>query len=126
MSADRITNDADIIDVRDVIERYEELQSEMDDDPTDEQRDELSALDSLLNDLKGNGGDEQWQGDWYPITLIRDDYFEDYAREFAEDIGAIPSDYSWPASHIDWEAAAEALQMDYTSVEFDGVTYWFR
>jgi hypothetical protein len=29
------------------------------------------------------------------------------------------------ALHIDWDAA-NALKTDYTSVEFDGVTYWLR
>lgn len=29
-------------------------------------------------------------------------------------------------NYIDWKRAAEALQSDYTSVEFDGVTYWVR
>jgi hypothetical protein len=27
---------------------------------------------------------------------------------------------------IDWNEAASELQMDYTAVEFDGVTYWVR
>lgn len=27
---------------------------------------------------------------------------------------------------IDWEATAENLRMDYSSVEIDGHTYWFR
>lgn len=27
---------------------------------------------------------------------------------------------------IDWERAAEELRMDYTAVDFDGVTYWVR
>lgn len=44
----------------------------------------------------------------------------------AEDIGAIPSEYTWPASCIDWDQASRELQMDYTAVDFDGVTYWVR
>lgn len=62
----------------------------------------------------------------YGVTLIRDSYFEDYAQQMAEDIGAINRDATWPLNHIDWEAAAEALKGDYTSAEFDGVTYWAR
>jgi hypothetical protein len=27
---------------------------------------------------------------------------------------------------IDWDATAENIQADYTSVDFDGVTYWIR
>jgi uncharacterized protein (UPF0335 family) len=65
--------------------------------------------------------------DWKDgVMLIRDNYFETYAQQFAEDTGAIPKDLSWPACHIDWEAACESLQQDYTAVEWDGVTYWYR
>jgi len=57
-------------------------------------------------------------------TLIPDDEFEDYARELAYDIGAISREAPWPQSCIDWEAAADALQVDFTSWEYDGRTYW--
>jgi hypothetical protein len=59
-------------------------------------------------------------------ALIRDSYFEDYARQLAEDIGAIDSKASWPNNHIDWEDATDALKQDYTEVDFDGVSYWIR
>jgi hypothetical protein len=58
--------------------------------------------------------------------MIRDSYFKEYAQEFAEDIGAINKNASWPNTCIDWDQAARELQMDYTSVNFDGVTYWIR
>jgi hypothetical protein len=129
------TND-DLIDVRDVIARVEQLRASLsndpfrgfDRDPADvaDERSELATLESLLAELAGNGGDEQWEGDWYPDTLIRDSYFEDYARELAEDIGAITGEEQWPANCIDWGRAACELRMDYSSVEFDGVTYWAR
>jgi len=72
------------------------------------------------------GGDEQWEGAWYPVTLIRDSYFENYAQELADGIGAINSDARWPNNCIDWARAARELQADYTSVDFDGETYWCR
>lgn len=87
---------------------------------------ELKTLASLLDNLRGNGGDEQWRGDWYPITMISDSYFVQYAQELAEDIGAVKSDLGWPYGSIDWDKAAEELQMDYATVEFDDVTYWYR
>lgn len=81
---------------------------------------ELKALEELESEASGCS-------DWtYGETLIRDSYFEDYARELAEDIGSISKDASWPNNHIDWEEAADALKQDYTSVDFDGVTYWIR
>jgi len=127
---------ADTIDVRDIIARVEEIETERDgydadamdawreNYPGDEE--ELTGLTAILDELKGYGGDEQWRGDWYPTTLIRDDYFEDYAQELASDIGAIERNAQWPNNHIDWTAAAEALQQDYSSVEIDGTDYWYR
>ena len=90
----------------------------------DDESEELKTLTDLLDDLKGNGGNEQWRGDWYPLTLIRDTYFKDYAQELAEEIGAIPKNNRWPCTCIDWEQASQELQMDCSSVEYDGVTYW--
>ena len=125
-----ITSSDDLIDVRDIIARVEELESTVDEDDQDtydvDDAAEYAVLTSLLSDLCGNGGDEQWKGDWYPISLIRDSYFEDYAQELADDIGAINSDATWPNNCIDWERAARELQVDYTTVEFEGATYWYR
>jgi len=87
----------------------------------EEAEEELAPLKSLADEAEG------YSADWrYGATLIRESYFEEYAQQLAEDIGAISSDLAWPACHIDWEAAADALKMDYTSVDFDGVDYWIR
>ena len=53
---------------------------------------------------------------------------EEFAEELAEDLGAIPADFSWPASYIDWERAARDLFMgDYFSVDAaGGGVYVFR
>lgn len=126
-----ISNTDDIIDVRDVIARVGELEG-LRDDPDEEfdygadEGQQLLTLTELLDDLRGKGGDEEWRGDWYPATLIRDDYFADYARQLAEDIGAINGEADWPNNHIDWEGAARELRIDYTTTEFDGEMFWYR
>lgn len=127
-------NTEDVLDVRDIIERVEELESEieayaekMDDwQQNADNTEELETLKAILEDLKGYGGDEQWRGDWYPVTLIRDSYFQDYAQELAEDCGMVNTDAKWPNNCIDWERAASELQIDYSTIEIDGVTYWYR
>ncbi len=124
MVATRIDNGEDEIDVRIVIQRIEELEEQEETDEDD--REELATLSGLMEGMKGYGGDEQWRGDWYPLTLIRDSHFEDYARALADDIGAFQHGSEWPHSYIDWEAAAAALQTDYSSTEYDGVTFWYR
>lgn len=80
-----------------------------------------------LKELKELAADCSDYSDWkHGVTLIRDSYFKEYAQEFADDIGAIDKDAGWPNDCIDWERAARELQMDYTSVEWGGVTYWYR
>lgn len=113
-------NYRDILDIRDVIELFEEMELNSDDSA------EFHLISLLLNDLKGYGGDEQWRGDWYPVTLIHENYFEDYARELAEDIGAIDRNAAWPNNCIDWQRAAQELEMDYSTVDFDGASYLYR
>lgn len=128
-----ISNYDDVIDSRDVIERIENLSQLRqpgpvdlgDDDDNDADQDdlfeELAALEKLAEQCGGYADD--WE---HGVTLIRDSYFETYAQELAEDIGAINSEATWPHNCIDWEQAARELRMDYTAVEFDGVTYWVR
>lgn len=85
---------------------------------------ELAALKAFAEELSG------YLPDWrHGETLIRDDYFTTYAQELAEDCGDMPkTEGGWPMQFvtIDWDAAADALKQDYTSAEWDGVTYWGR
>lgn len=130
-----IENSADIIDVRDIIARVEELRDELPQsahdvmpgtsDEIEELQQELDSLESLLSELRGNGGDEQWEGSWYPVTLIRDSYFENAMDEMLEDCGYLQP-YADRPCFINITIDYSALQMDYSSVEFEGVTYWYR
>lgn len=153
---------ADIIDVRDVIARVEELREERDDlintvseacnereamsdtgsdedkaraekehkdamqaesEWRDENAEELSKLEELLSDLCGYGGDEQWEGDWYPVTLIKESYFETYMDDMLEDIGDLPKNLP---SYLTITVDYDALKQDYSEVEFEGNTYYYR
>jgi hypothetical protein len=122
---------ADIIDVRDIIARIEELEDAISayaEKMTDWQdnadnTEELAKLQALLDDLEGLGGDEQWRGNWYPVTLIRDSYFKDYMDEMLEDCGDLPKDLP---CYLSITVDYKALQMDYTSISIDDVTYWTR
>ena len=115
----RADNTQDILDSRNIIERIEELQ-----EATERDDDDQAELDALLA-LAAEGAD--YAPDWeYGEVLIRDSYFRDYAMELAEDVGAISTDAKWPNNCIDWDKAARELQMDYTAIDFAGVTYWIR
>ena len=139
----KITKFDDMIDLRDVIARFEELEAERQEiiDAIEESKSsyfnleqfdegdegiEFAALRELLANCEGNGGDEEWRGDWYPVTLIRYSYFKDYAQELAEDCGMIKDNAKWPYTCIDWDQAAKELLMDYTTVSFNGVDYHCR
>lgn len=151
-----ISNTDDVIDSRDVIERVEELEAERQElqdaldeivqirsdnelngvqdteidthraaldaliEWDDENKAELDALKALAEEAEGYS--EDWR---HGATLVRDSYFEDYARELLEDIGDIPRDLPHYIE-IDWEATARNIRMDYTEVDFDGVSYWVR
>ena len=122
---------ADVIDTREIIERFEELESEYDAFDTPEEiknwsdLEEFTILQTTLEELNGNGGDEQWRGDWYPITLIAESYFTEYAKEMLEDCGTIPSDLPWYVA-VDWEETADNLKVDYAEIEIGGTTYFYR
>lgn len=121
----RVYEGADIIDSRDVIERIAELKSTLSDYKTDGVEfsdEEWTELENLQAMAEEAGDTSDWQ---YGATLIRDSYFATYAQELADDLGEIPVDH-WPHRHIDWEAAADELKQDYTSVEYGSATYWIR
>lgn len=121
---------ADIIDTCDIIERIEQLEtiveemSDTDSSGKDAFRTESQDLIALMEELKGYGGDEQWRGNWYPSTLIRDSHFRDYAIDLAHDMGEL--NCKWPYNCIDWDQAARELRLDYSSVDIGGVVYWYR
>ena len=135
----------DMLDVRDLIERFEELETTkeemLEDVPASEygnienplwmkwedsdEFEELKKLEDILDELKGNGGDEQWKGDWYPIALINSDYFTEYIEEELKDCGYLPKDMPWWIE-IDMEKTADNCKADYTTIDIDEETYYYR
>ena len=118
---------ADVTDSRDIIARIERVESDLDQaridggDTTDMEA-ELKALEAFAEEAS------EYAPDWhYGETIIHEDYFMQYAQELSDELslgdGAMAQ---WPFVHIDWEAAAGQLKMDYSDVEFDGVTYYIR
>ena len=137
--ANRVHNGANLIDSHDVIARIAELESDL--QIEQEAEDPNAGFENWLTRVSDHNYDDaaelhalrtlQEQAEGYSDfrdgeLLVRDSYFEQYAQELAEDIGAINRDATWPNNHIDWEAAADALKADYTSVDYDGVEYWIR
>ena len=113
----------DVIDSRDIIERIAELEEMQADEDcgldTDEES-ELASLKALA--AEGENASEDWA---HGATLVRDSYFTEYTQDLVEE--CYVHDMKLPDFvEVDWEATARNVQQDYTSVEFDGVTYWVR
>jgi len=141
-----ITNNEDTLDSRDIIERIEELESNLDTCPhcgesmdieksekinkcpdceqillEDNEKEEFEALKKLEDEASGS---PDWE---YGEILIRESYFTEYCKELCQDIGDMPKELPWYiANHIDWEGVAREIKQDYMEVDFDGVSYFIR
>lgn len=115
---------SDIVDMRDVLERRDQIPPNKDAYLRD--ADDSEYLE-LVTELEGQlWTDLETVAHQYDPILILDSYFETYAQDFAEDIGAINREADWPANHIDWEAAADSLKMDFTEYTIGRYTYYGR
>jgi hypothetical protein len=121
------TNQDETIDSRDVISRIETLESDLEDAESDGNDGDAQEIQDELDKLRAFADEGCQFEDWeYGVTLVRDDYWTEYAKQYADDLGYLDKSRGWPFDHIDWDAAADHLRIDYGSVEFDGVTYWTR
>jgi hypothetical protein len=141
-----VCNTDDVIDSRDLIARFDELQSEREAiaDDLDEMRDEETPDEGAISDKQAeleqwdaDNGDElkalksvcdecEGYGDWrHGETLIRRSYWVDYVQELLQDIGDLPKDLPGYLV-IDWEETAGNIEADYMTVDFDGVEYLMR
>ena len=129
-----ITNDIDVIDSRDIIERITELERNTEDEIITLIDDEdWAAIDDIDNDelselveLKKLASQCEGVGDWeYGELLIRRSHWIAYVEELIRDIGGLPANIPWYIE-IDWETTARNIEMDYTSVDFGDVEYLIR
>lgn len=141
MQTTAINNTDDVIDSRDVIERIEELENEQaelvqklsDGEITEAEMREFDADEGMeLDSLRSLAEQCEGYGDWqYGEQVIRRSYFVDYITDLIHDCYELPKDMNsgrWPYSHLtfDYEAAANEAEIDYMSVDFNGVEYLIR
>jgi len=129
-----ITNNDDYVDMRNVTCRIATLEGYVEDtslidrygageafadlpwaesDAIDEDElDELLALRSLSEEVPE-----------LDAQLIRESAFEAYAQQYAESLYRHDNPLY---AYTDWEKFANDMQMDYTIVEWDGVTYYYQ
>ena len=137
----------DCIDTRDLIEKIDELKQQILDsflETFEHYEDQTYDFDDILFEEEEI---QNWKEDWedelkeieeidkienelgsefdYGVTLVHEDYFEEYTEELLIDCGYISKDFpSW--IEIDWEATANNVKQDYTEVEYQGETYYGR
>ena len=121
--SNQIDNTQDIIDSRDIIDRIEELEGI--EEPNTEEAQELAVLLKVQEQAEGYSDWESGE------TLIRESYFTDYIKELIDDCYELPKEFNsgaWPWRHmtLDYQAAADEAQYDYTRIDFDGVDYLIR
>jgi hypothetical protein len=117
------------MDLREVADEWQELLDEEDESGYIPDANDLQKYVDLCAELGITPAEPstlRWYAENNEPELIADSDFEDYARQLAEDIGAVPSDGSWPVSCIDWERAADELRADYTTITYDGEDYLTR
>lgn len=74
-------------------------------------RDEIGSKGDLIDDSNG--------------PFVREDSWVDYCREMLEDIGDLPRNLP-SYIEIDWDKTADNIKSDYSCVDWDGDTYWYR
>ncbi len=105
---------AAILDTRDLDDCLRTLDAQSDDE---DEREIYAALDNLRDEIG-----REWKDG---VTLIREDHFEGYARDEANDIWGVDK-MGTLESYIDWGRWAEDLRNDYQSVEVGDTTFLYR
>ena len=125
-----ITND--VTDSRDVIKRIDDLKIALEialEGGANANAEEVTGMQAELALLEEFAEEaSEYAPDWhYGETIIHEDYFTQYAQELSDELSlGAGATAQWPFRHIDWEAAADELKMDYSVVGFNGIVYYIR
>ena len=139
-----------ILDTRDLDKRLNELEDERDDledsltearieakdcDPEEEEEYDDNVIDAIealkewdeeykeeLDELYAMRDEiSEWR---HGEALIAEEDFAEYAEQLADDLYGV--EQHWPFNHVDWDAAADELKSDYSSIDYQGSTYLYR
>ena len=102
---------SDILDSRDLLKML--------DKEDDEER--IKEIEDLIEEV---GEDNFDMG----VTFIRENYWVEYCEELAYDCGYLDRspDYNPLNNYIDWQGWADAVAMDYSQIDFNNDTYYWR
>lgn len=125
-------------ELKEALENAREERNDIGDSPMSTQ-DEIDAANQAVQDGEADFGEDEQQelseieelerkvSDFMlGETMIPVDDFKEYAQQFADDIGAIDRNATWPLNCINWDQAADELAMDYSEVTYQGESYYVR
>lgn len=121
---------ADNITTDDLVERKEEIITEIEDALHNSLCD-IDTFKDMVDEFYEIAQIEADCSDFdYGATLIHEDNFVDYIEELISDayheVYDMVENSSWPIIKIDYEASASDARMDYTEIEYLGETYLVR
>lgn len=106
---------ADYLDPSELLKRLEELR-EMDNESEEFDQEEFDTLNDAEEALR--------EAEQNCSQLIHEFDFQDYCQELCEDCEPCLEEVPWYIV-IDWEATADNMRIDYSSVEIYGDTYLY-
>ena len=138
-----------MIDTRDLVEKREELQTNLVDSFNEYFDTEIGDFDELIKhiDNSDNKDVEEWRDDkvydfehideineledeisefsFGEILILEDDFIE-YCEDMVADCYYLTNVPSFIKNNINWEGVASDLSVDYTNVTYQGVSYLVR
>jgi hypothetical protein len=106
---------SDIFDSRDLLDELKTLDKEYDDQEQNCRAIEELNCKRLVRDNFDMG-----------VTFIRENYWVQYCEDLAYDCGYLDRQENPLHYHIDWQGWADAVEMDYDQIDFDGDNYYWR
>ena len=110
------TNSDDVIDSRDILDYIWEHED------NEDFKEEVEALQKVVDEYC-NEYDEGLKDLEFGVFFIKDDYFEDYMWDYFLECNQVDEALE---CYIDIAAFARDQQYDYSSIDFDGETYWYQ
>lgn len=138
-----------MIDTRDLVEKREELQTNLVDSFNDYFETEIGDFDELIKHIDNSDNEdvEEWRDDKvydfehideineledeiteFPFgeTLIPNDDFTEYCKEMVNDCYNLKDVPDFIKDNINWEGVASDLEVDYSNVTYRGESYLVR
>ena len=138
-----------MIDTRDLVEKREELQTNLVDSFNEYFETKIGDFDELIEHIDNSDNEdvEEWRDDKvydfehideineledeisefsFGETLILEDDFIEYCEDMLEDYYNLRDVPGFIKNNINWEGVASDLSVDYTNVTYQGVSYLVR